>query len=376
MKRLWMLLLVLLAVAGTACAETMFIDGGAADEVHLRSSPVDSASSLGVYYTGTPVERLTATSGGWSRVRIGSQTGYVRTEHLAGEAQLAFRDCVVNNTTSDWVNLRQEDSFEATVLARLDNGTALQLMGETAVGWGYVLWNGQRGYVVTDFLTAAAPAPRQTPEASTAPAATVPAASPAPVAAGSSIVGTTADGGYIHAYDAGNGQTIYFVAMEADPFITLEDVNFDGRADIVVTTIRGATNCYYEFFVWTEAGYIRADHPGVEGIANYILHPQYGYVASSAKAGNAGALYEDCLMRWEGSSLRLVRRSTSEERREYRSEGTSFVIVMHSRQASLTVYAYTAEGDSTLLHEEIVDLNGMDAEMLEEMKQHLWEGLR
>ena len=363
MKKWWILLLAMLMLAGTACAETLYIDGGTADRVHLRASPVESASSLGLYFTGTPVEKVKTTTGGWTRVRVGSETGYIRTEYLVASPTGALGACIVDNRTSDWVNLRSGASFEADPIGRLNNGERLFLMGETASGWSYVQYGNARGYVVTDFLSLV----------EAAPVADTPAAAPAAV---SSIVGTTADGGYIHAYDAGNGQMIYFVAMEAEPFITREDVNFDGHEDLVVTTIRGATNCYYEFFVWTGSGYVRADHPGLEGVANYVLYPEKGYVYSSANGGNAGALFEDCLMYWDGATLRLVRRAVSEGLREYRAEGASFVIVMHDRQASLTVYGYMANGDSTLLYEEVVNLNGMNTEKLEEMKQHLWTGLR
>lgn len=366
MKKWLMTLMVLLAMCGVARAEPLVIDGGTADKVHLRASPVETASSLGLYYTGTPVERLATTGGGWSRVRIGSETGYVRTEYLAGKAEDAFVPSVVDNRTSDWVNLRSGASFEADPVARLDNGTSLRLMGETASGWSYVVANGRRGYVVTDFVSPAGNAV-PTPGASAAPDAgqtMIPR-----------IVGTTAEG-YIHALDAGNGQTLYFTAAEADPAVTREDVNFDGRADLVIATVRGATNCYYEFFVWTEAGYLRAEYPGADGIANYVLYPEGRYVKSSANAGNAGALFEDCLYRWEGNCLRLIRRAQSQSWREYRAEGSSFVIVMHDRKAELTVYGYSDSGESTLIHEEIVDLNAMDASRLDAMKQHLWTGLR
>lgn len=359
MKKCGILLVVmLLLLAGTAYAQTLVIDGDTADRVHLRAMPSESAPSLGLYFTGAPVEQLGSPEGGWTRVRIGSETGYIRAEYLRRDAAAAFPVCVVDNRTSDWVNLRGGASFEAQPVGRLNNGERLALMGETASGWSYVQYGGLRGYVVTEFLTV---------QATEEPAA--------PGMVGS-IVGTTADGGYIHAFHADNGQTIYFVAMEAEPFITREDVNFDGYDDLVVTVSRGATNCYYEFFVFTGSGYVRAEHPGVEGIANYVLHPEWGFVSSSANAGNAGALYEDCLLRWEGSDLRLVRRAASQEYREYRPEGNTFVIVMHNRQAELTVYGYTAEGESVLLHEEIIELKYMDADKLNEMKQHLWTGLR
>ncbi len=359
MKKLLMTLMLFLALSLTgAAAETMYVNGGTADRVHLRASPMAEAGSLGLYFTGTPVERLAMTDNGWARVRVGSETGYMRTEYLAASATERFAACEVANTTSDWVNLRSGASFQAAAIGRLNNGEQVRLMGETASGWSYVTAGRQRGYVVTDFLSAGVGGGER------------------PVQALSQIVGTTAAGGYIHACPVSQGQTSYFVAQDSEPVSIGDDGHFAGAEDIDVTTVRGATNFCYEFFIQTRSGYVRADHPGVESIANYRLYPDRGFVYSSANAGNAGAAYEDCLFSWDGTNLHLMRRATSQSQREYRTEGSSFVTVMHDRKLDLTVYAYTADGSVSLLHEEVIDLNDMDADKLEEMKQRLWTGLR
>lgn len=357
MKNRWMLLLTVLALClpFAACAQTMYIDGVTADRVHLRLEPSETAESLGLYFTGTPVERLTWENGGWTRVRIGTQTGYMRQTYLAERAEECFPLMVVNNTTSDWVNLRAGASFDAAVIGRVNNGEPVRLMGETASGWSYVHAAGRQGYIVTDFLAAV--------EEGGSGAAT-------------QIVGTTPDGGYIHACEVGAGEFVYFVATEPDPEITMEDVNFDGQTDLVFTTVRGATNLYFEFFVWTPQGYVRAEYPVATGIANYRLDPDRGYVVSSANGGSAGALYEDFIFRWEGTSLRTVRCAVSESLHEYRSEGNSFTTTVSDRKIMLTVYAYDENGDGTLIHEEIINLGRMDADKLNEMKQRLWQGLR
>lgn len=358
MKKRWLLILTIVMTCMTfaACAETMYIDGRTADRVHLRQSAADAAESLGLFFTGTPVERLSLAEDGWSRVRIGTTLGYMRTEYLAEQAENAFPLMVVDNRTSDWVNLRGGSSFEATALARVNNGEPLYLMGELASGWSYVSVNGTRGYIVTDFLAIV----EET----------------ADDAAVTQIVGTTPDGGYIHACEVGAGEFVYFVATELDPQLSMEDVNFDGQTDLVFTTLRGATNFYYEFFVWTPRGYVRAEYPVATGIANYRLDPERGYVVSSANAGSAGALYEDFIFRWEGTSLRTVRCAVSESLHEYRSEGDSFTTTVSDRKIMLTVYAYDEDGDGTLIHEEIIDMTRLNAEKLNEMKQRLWQGLR
>ena len=354
----WLLpvLLALLMLMTIAEAEMLVISGGSADRVHLRASPSQEAVSLGLYFTGAPVERLANLSGGWSRVRIGSETGYVLTEYLAKQAEEAFHTCMVDNTTSDWVNLRSGASFEAQPIGRLENGDLVALLGETASGWSYVQSGDVRGYVVTDFLVQGKQAPQDVFRWL--------------------AVGETPDGKIIYSCELHNGQTIYFVSDLEWPSFSQEDVNFDGQLDIVVVTARGATNQLCEFFVRSGDRYVMAQHPAIDhGLANHILYPSSGYVLSSMNNGYAGALYEECLFRWEGTELRLVRRATAECLREYRTEGMALVTVLHDRKVELTVYDFTG-ADSVLIHQEIVDMNSMNADKMHEMKQRLWQGLR
>lgn len=360
MKKLIAAILLLLCIQTALAAETAYIDGGTADRVHLRQSPSETAASLGLYFTGAPVERLADLAGGWSRVRVGSQTGFIRTQYLTGAEHRLFPSCVVDNRTSDWVNLRSGASFDKEPVGRLNNGDAVLLMGETASGWSYVEAGRLHGYVVSEFLSPGTQKPAEAPTASLR----------------MQTLGTAPDGRFILSCTTIAGQTIYFVSQEEQPLCDQLDVNFDGYPDLVVTTIRGATNCYCEFFIWQGGSYVRAAHPGVEeGIANYQLYPENGWVLSSANNGNAGALYEECLYGWDGTDLRLLRRATAENLREYRSEGATFVTVFHDRRISLTVHDCSGE-DSLLIHSETVDMKDMNADKLEQMKQRLWQGLR
>ena len=77
------------------------------------------------------------------------------------------------------------------------------------------------------------------------------------------IVGKTSNGEHIHAYTADNGQTIYFTALEPDPFITRQDVNFDGQEDLLVCVSAGASNGYFEFFVREDERYVQSSHDGL-----------------------------------------------------------------------------------------------------------------
>ena len=73
------------------------------------------------------------------------------------------------------------------------------------------------------------------------------------------ILGHMPDDEYIHQYVAPNGQLLWFTAIEKNPYIKMEDVNFDGTEDIVVFTVRGASNFFVEFFLYDAQADMRSE---------------------------------------------------------------------------------------------------------------------
>jgi uncharacterized protein YgiM (DUF1202 family) len=54
--------------------------------------------------------------------------------------------------TNSGVNMRTEPNVNSSVITVLDAGTQLELLGEE-LGWVQVSYNGQEGYVSTDYIT-------------------------------------------------------------------------------------------------------------------------------------------------------------------------------------------------------------------------------
>lgn len=357
MKRLLPLLVLFLLCALTAHAETMYVDGLDADRVHLRAAPDAQAESLGLYFTGAEAEALDA-SADWTLVRIGAETGWMQTKFLQGDSALrAIPIYAVQNPDSTWVNLREAPSMDAAVLMRCRNYMDLYVMGETASGWSYVEADGVNGYMVTDFLTSDVPERKSVTK----------------------IVGSTADGLHIHAYRANNGQTLYFTALEHDPFIVSKDVNFDGIEDLVVVTTLGASNFFSEFFVMADGQYVCAEHPGIDyGLCNYQLYPEQGIVVSHVNNGNAGAAHEYCLFRWNGTDLELLRRAVSEELTETEFTSDTFTMTTYHRILHIRVRDYTGgEYEGSTIWEATVHLDDVEnGEVFEAEKEALWNGLK
>lgn len=206
---------------------------------------------------------------------------------------------------------------------------------------------------------------------------------------------TTASGGVekltvaadqaIYRYTAPNGQELYFVAdtME-EPAVRLEDVNFDGADDVVITTRLGASNAYYEFYVWDGQQYVYAAPDGLSesGLANYGLDAEKGYVFSRANNGMAGLECEDGVYRWEGLELKPVRVLKAETKSQWQDSpdgGYSFAIVYDTRILHAAVTDYTAdvyEGSVIWEKDFNMEEEGFDgAQAWNEMESALMAGL-
>ena len=127
-------------------------------------------------------------------------------------------------------------------------------------------------------------------------------------AARAEVVGRAGDD-YIHRWTAPNGQELYYVSKEEDPFVQMKDVNFDGVEDVVVITFRGAANFGVAFFVWNGGSYVLAEHPGADSLVNYDLYPEAGLIVTGVSDGVVGHTRE--LWRWNGTNLERMRHAVT-----------------------------------------------------------------
>ena len=198
------------------------------------------------------------------------------------------------------------------------------------------------------------------------------------------IVGTTPQLEYIHRYMASNGQEIYYVSRE-DEWATVQqkDVNFDGHDDLVFLITLGASNGFFEFYVWDEGQYVLAGRNALheDGLPNFVLDPERGLVTTYHQIGWAGLLHEKHIFRWEGNDLKLVRYAISENQRTSVFEGDVFVTIENNDLVHVRVFECRyAEDERTdeVLFERIASMKeGFDEQaLLEEEDAALWNGLR
>ena len=199
-------------------------------------------------------------------------------------------------------------------------------------------------------------------------------------AARAEIVGRAGDD-YIHRWDAPNGQALYFVSPEEEPYVRMEDVNFDGIEDVVASTIHGASNFGVEFFVWDGGAYVPVTHSGTDTLVNYTLYPELGLVETNLQ--ESWALHTKQLWRWHGASLELVRTASRDEMSTMTIENRIVTVVTDGNLVRLRVWDYlnrsTENGATgpTLLMDNVVSLEDMEALQAAEREEDriLWEGL-
>lgn len=149
---------LLLSLAAGALAESCYglapIYGISADRVHLRKT--QGGESLGLYFNGAQALCLTDPARSeWTRVRLGTEEGYVRSWYLAadgGAAVPSLKRGTVQCEEGGWVNLRAAPGRDAKVCLRLKAGDTLTVLGETSEHWYWVRYGNTFGYVMTNYI--------------------------------------------------------------------------------------------------------------------------------------------------------------------------------------------------------------------------------
>ena len=150
-----------LTVGSSGASEniTAYVTSRNGKGVRLRSGPSTAYGVIGLYSVGT---QLTILSSGtyWHYVKIGSQRGYMMAEFVPTKAPGSAADytAYVTSANGRGVNLRQGPSTGYGAIGSYAVGTEVtvhSISGE----WSYitVTGSGQKGYMMSKFLTTAKP---------------------------------------------------------------------------------------------------------------------------------------------------------------------------------------------------------------------------
>lgn len=144
----------------------------ATDTVNVRSSDSETADKLGKVDAGTTLTRYETKENGWSRIDYNGTEAYIKTEFLAvvnGEnSDTQNEETTAQNETTtaqndvetvagkivvlETVNVRKSASETADRIGTAYQGEYYDLVMEQADGWTKIKFNGQVGYVKSEFV--------------------------------------------------------------------------------------------------------------------------------------------------------------------------------------------------------------------------------
>lgn len=149
----------------------------AIDTVNVRSSDSENADRIGQIAMGETITRYEARENGWSRVNYNGSDGYIKSEYLEPVAQeqtasettesteTAEEQSETQTTTEtgslagkskitikETVNVRKSSSQDSEKIGVAYQGENYELIMEQADGWCKIKFNGETGYVKTEFV--------------------------------------------------------------------------------------------------------------------------------------------------------------------------------------------------------------------------------
>ena len=148
------------------------------DIVNIRAQADENGELVTTVPAGTALTRTGNTDNGWSKLDYNNKDCYVKSEYLSTEApqdqsqdtaQDQGQDTTAQNTDtgtqdttglaegtevllSDTVNVRASMSADAEKVGTAFAGEKVTVVMSYAEGWTKVNWNGQTGYIKTEFL--------------------------------------------------------------------------------------------------------------------------------------------------------------------------------------------------------------------------------
>ena len=120
--------------------------------VNVRSSDSEQADKLGKVTGGSQVQVQEVIANGWTKIVFEGKDGYIKSEYLQMAERAAGQDVIGTVTATTNINVRSAASETADRLGVLAAGESLDLLADEN-GWCKVKYNGQVGYVKSDYVS-------------------------------------------------------------------------------------------------------------------------------------------------------------------------------------------------------------------------------
>ncbi|HYI54395.1 MAG TPA: SH3 domain-containing protein [Microlunatus sp.] len=136
-------------IAATATADTSVT---ATTAVNVRSGASTSSKIVGGLHRGQTV-RAVSTTGGWTKIKYSSGTGYVSSQYLKGGAALPGGTTAQTRMTTTDVNLRKGPGLSYGKIRVVRDNTTVTLTGKAARGYTEVKHGTATGWIATQYLS-------------------------------------------------------------------------------------------------------------------------------------------------------------------------------------------------------------------------------
>ena len=117
-------------------------------KLNLTVGPFSYATVVTSVNSGATVEILDKGISGWYYVRYNGQKGYLPSQYVSINGVVAE----VGVATSD-INLTVGPFTYATIAASINSGSSVEILDKGFSGWYYVKYNGQKGYVPSQYIS-------------------------------------------------------------------------------------------------------------------------------------------------------------------------------------------------------------------------------
>ena len=132
--------------------------------VSIRSAASTDADKLGVLVGSYSITRTGVGDNGWSKVDYNGQAGYIKSEYLTATKPADASDNTQQTVeekeetvyATAGVNIRAKASADADVIGTLIAGYSITRTSDSN-GWSKVNYDGQTGYIKSDYLTTTKP---------------------------------------------------------------------------------------------------------------------------------------------------------------------------------------------------------------------------
>lgn len=120
--------------------------------VNVRKSDSEKADKLGQVSRGSRVQVQEIGVNGWIRILYEGKDGYIKAQYLQLDESAEGLEVIGTVTATVNINVRAAADQNSARIGGLPGGESLELLGEEN-GWCKVKFNGQIGYVKSDYVT-------------------------------------------------------------------------------------------------------------------------------------------------------------------------------------------------------------------------------